>query len=252
MPHSLGFYLFDDFQTIGCQANLTTVLDELTWDNLTATQWKHLETIRELLKPFAHQTNITSAENSTTIAMVIPVLKELSLHLEEMSKLHGVASISERMLSDLKQRFWFVTDPAALSFDPVYVASTLLSPPYRKLLNSEQEMKAKLFLSELTISNKTSQLTHPIETENCNTLGSTSCNQFENPADGNCEQSQEAEEPPAKRFKHLDRVSKLLEREELDDQENDEVQISKEEHQLDDYMKSKASSEDRGLDPFDY
>jgi len=113
-------------------------------------------------------------------------------------------------------------------------------------------MKAKLFLSELMISNRTSQLTHPIETENCNTLGSTSCNQFENPADGNCEQSQEAEEPPAKRFKHLDRVSKLLEREELDDQENDEVQISKEEHQLNDYMKSKASSEDRRLDPFDY
>ena len=37
--------------------HLTTVLDELTWDNLTATQWKHLEAIRELLQPFAHQTN---------------------------------------------------------------------------------------------------------------------------------------------------------------------------------------------------
>ena len=74
--------------------HLTTVLDELTWDNLTATQWKHLEAIRELLQPFTHQTNITSAENSTTIAMVIPVLKELSLHLEEMSKVHGVGSIS--------------------------------------------------------------------------------------------------------------------------------------------------------------
>ena len=47
-------------------------------------------------------------------------------------------------------------------------------------------------------------------------------------------------------------MSKLLEREELDDQENDEVQISKEEHQLNDYMKSKASTEDRRLDPFDY
>ena len=47
-------------------------------------------------------------------------------------------------------------------------------------------------------------------------------------------------------------MSKLLDREELDDQENDEVQISKEKHQLNDYMKSKASSEDRKLDPFDY
>ena len=55
--------------------HLTTVFDELAWDNLTATQWKHLEFIQQLLQPFAHHTNITSAENSTTIAMVIPVLK---------------------------------------------------------------------------------------------------------------------------------------------------------------------------------
>jgi len=43
-----------------------------------------------------------------------------------------------------------------------------------------------------------------------------------------------------------------LEREEFDDQENDEVQISKEERQLNDYMKSKASDEDKRLDSFDY
>ena len=72
--------------------HLTAVLDELTWDSLTATQWKNLEAIQELLQPFAHHTNITGAENSTTIAMVIPVLKELNLHLEEMSKTSGVAN----------------------------------------------------------------------------------------------------------------------------------------------------------------
>ena len=91
-----------------------------------------------------------------------------------------------------------------------------------------------------------------MELESSNTLGSSSSDQFDNAADGNYEQSQEAEELPTKRFKHLDRVSKLLEREELDDQESDEMQISKEEHQLNDYMKIKANSEDRRLDPFDY
>ena len=74
--------------------HLTTVLDELAWDNLTATQWKHLEFIQQLLQPFAHHTNITSAEKMTTIAMVIPVLKELNLHLEEMCKTSGVYSCS--------------------------------------------------------------------------------------------------------------------------------------------------------------
>ena len=159
------------------------------------------------------------------------------------------------MLVDLKRRFQFVTDPAAPNFDPVYVASTLLSPPYRKFLNSAQEVKAKYFLLELMISNRTDhegQLPQPMELESSNTLGSSSSDQFDNAADGNYEQSQEAEELPTKRFKHLDRVSKLLEREELDDQESDEMQISKEEHQLNDYMKIKANSEDRRLDPFDY
>ena len=119
------------------------------------------------------------------------------------------------MLIDLKRWFQFVTDTAAPNFDPVYVASTLLNPLYRKLLNSAQEVKAKLFLSKLMISNGTES--QPMESESSNTLGSSSHDQLDNPADGNCELSQEAEEPPTKRFKHLDRVSKLLEREELDD-----------------------------------
>ena len=90
-----------------------------------------------------------------------------------------------------------------------------------------------------------------MELESSNTLGSSSSDQFDT-ADENYEQSQEAEEPPTKCVKNLDRVSKLLEREELDDQESDEMQISKEEHQLNDYMKIKANSEDRRPDPFDY
>ena len=52
-----------------------------------------------------------------------------------------------------------------------------------------------------------------MESESSNTLGSSSHDQFDNPADRNSEQSQEAEEPPTKCFKQLDRVSKLLERE---------------------------------------
>ena len=53
---------------------LIAVLDELTCDSLTATQWKQLEAIQELLQPFTHHTNVTGAENSTTNAMIIPVL----------------------------------------------------------------------------------------------------------------------------------------------------------------------------------
>lgn len=39
----------------------------------------------ELLQPFAYHTNVTSAEYTTTIAMVILALQETSLHLNEVN-----------------------------------------------------------------------------------------------------------------------------------------------------------------------
>ena len=67
------------------KVHLVAVLDELVWDSLTATQWKNLEVIQELLQPFAHHTNIASTEHSTSIGMVCPLIKELTIHLEEVS-----------------------------------------------------------------------------------------------------------------------------------------------------------------------
>ena len=132
--------------------NLKASLDELAWDNLTATQWKHLEFIQQLLQPFAHHTNITSAENSTTIAMVIPVLKELNLHFEEMCKTSGVAVVSRRMLIDLNRRFMFATNPDMPNFDPVYVATTLVNPAYRKILNDKQLERQEFILQLMHIN----------------------------------------------------------------------------------------------------
>jgi hypothetical protein len=66
--------------------HLNSVLDELEWDTLSSAQWKQIECILELLQPFAHYTNITSSEQTTSICMVLPLIKELSLHLEEVSK----------------------------------------------------------------------------------------------------------------------------------------------------------------------
>lgn len=84
---------------------------------------------RDPVATFAHQTNnIISAKNSTTIAKVIPVLKELSLHLEKMSKVHGVGSILGRMLIDLMRWFQSVTDPSAPNVDPVLCCINIIKP----------------------------------------------------------------------------------------------------------------------------
>ena len=70
--------------------HLNELSNELPWDSLTTTQWKHLDTIQDLLHPFANHTNITSAEHSTTIAMMV--------HLQETSKTIGVGAVSKKML----------------------------------------------------------------------------------------------------------------------------------------------------------
>lgn len=69
---------------ISVKDHINAVLEELGWGVLTASQWKQLHAIEDLLQPFAHQTNITSSEDSTSICMVIPTLKELDLHLKKV------------------------------------------------------------------------------------------------------------------------------------------------------------------------
>ena len=61
--------------------HVNTVLDELSWET---SQWKQLQAIEDLLEPFAHQTNVGTFEKTTSIAMIIPSLKELELHLKEV------------------------------------------------------------------------------------------------------------------------------------------------------------------------
>ena len=65
--------------------DLCDILEEHALENLTQSQWNKLESIHTLLQPFNHYTNTTSSEATTTIAMVIPVLMELTLHLEEVN-----------------------------------------------------------------------------------------------------------------------------------------------------------------------
>ena len=64
------------------------------------------------------------------------------------------------MLIDLNRRFMFATNPDMPNFDPVYVATTLVNPAYRKILNDKQLEKAKEFILQLMHINR-----HAEETE---------------------------------------------------------------------------------------
>jgi len=46
---------------------LSTVLEELCWDNLHTSQWKMLASIHDLLKPFAQYISLIEWEDYTTV-----------------------------------------------------------------------------------------------------------------------------------------------------------------------------------------
>ena len=67
------------------RTELSKVMQELSCNNLQNSEWKQLENLHSLLKPFAKYTALTSGEDYTTISMVIPVLIELNCHLDAVS-----------------------------------------------------------------------------------------------------------------------------------------------------------------------
>ena len=69
---------------VDVRPHLSRVLEDLVWDGLQASEWKLLESIRNLLEPFAEHTSLCSGEEYTTISNVIPVLMDLSYHMEEV------------------------------------------------------------------------------------------------------------------------------------------------------------------------
>ena len=66
---------------------VTDVLQQMEWDNMPNSEWKTLESLRDLLEPFAQYTDLTSAKEFTTLSMVISVLMELQFHLDQVSTL---------------------------------------------------------------------------------------------------------------------------------------------------------------------
>ena len=117
---------------------LTSVLEELEWDNLANSDWKVLENVYKLLKPFAQYTSLSSGEDYSTISSVIPIIMELNLHLEEMKKVPELMNVSTLLQSELKRRFRRCTDPSDSDHEPLFLMATMLDPRYKVLLNTIQ------------------------------------------------------------------------------------------------------------------
>ena len=120
-------------------------------------------------------------------------------------------------------------------FDGIYMAATYLTPAYKGILSSSQTEQAKLFLLDIMKQEDNQSKEAELVMEVRQSQDS--------------EETSEASEPPKKRFKHLERVSELLNRKELEEEETESQEITNEEEEIEKYNKSKTSAEELQLDP---
>ena len=116
------------------RCHLETVLDKLKWDNLNARQWKTVESVTELLKLFADYTTLSSGEHYSTISSIIPIIMELSLHLDRMNTRHGLSTVANILNKEMERRFTMFQNPHDKSFKLLYIVATFLNPRYRIVL----------------------------------------------------------------------------------------------------------------------
>ena len=154
------------------------------------------------------------------------------------------------MQQSLITRFKFVRDPFASNFDGIYIASTFLTPAYRGLLEDTQLALAKDYLTDLI--KEDNQDNHGGNSQGITEMVDTDGVEVVQVIEEGTVTLNDTEEPPLKRFKHLDRVGELLQKKEVEENEEGPPQMTKEEEEIERYSKCRPTNDEMTLDPIVY
>ena len=64
---------------IDVKDQLKVVIEEQGWDDLAASEWRVLQSIKAFLQPFVNFTSLLSGDEFTTLSCVVPALMELNM-----------------------------------------------------------------------------------------------------------------------------------------------------------------------------
>ena len=140
-------------------------------------------------------TQLVSGEEFSTVSYVVPAL---NLHLEEFKHNPEVSEAAQVLKREFKKRFKKFTDPGDDNHVPLFLLATALDPRYCLLLNPNQLSHAKKELLK--------RLKEQAADKDKN--GSTCSSTCEGEYSPNDISTKAVEEPPVKRFHHLDRLLK--------------------------------------------
>ncbi len=104
------------------------VVEELEWNSLQTSEWKKIESIVDLIEPFAEYTQLCCGESYTTLSAVIPIILELNYHLKETQRKPGMSTVAKALQVEMHRRFNKYINLSSDSFDGLQIAATLLDP----------------------------------------------------------------------------------------------------------------------------
>lgn len=101
------------------------VLADMKVDSLLVAEWTRLEELRDILEPFATQTNILQSD-SQSLSYAVPTVLDLNCHLQQFSS--SSSTLTGALLQELEVRFAFFLNPFSDNFNPLPAAACLLDP----------------------------------------------------------------------------------------------------------------------------
>lgn len=120
---------------------LELLVDTMDWPATVALQdrdYQYLKAYTIVMGPIMEKSDQLGAETVSTIHLVYPTLMELNAHLDEVSG----KPLCKAFATDLKKNidFYFkhLTDPENISFDPIVLTATYLSPVHHHILREDQ------------------------------------------------------------------------------------------------------------------
>lgn len=169
---------------------INEVFQDMNWDSMALSEWKRLEEICNLLRPFAIHTDQLQTD-VLSLPYVLPTIKDLQCHIDDPS-LNQLMAVTVRRALDDRFAKYLKTDNS--DFDPLPAVACLLSPDVAKVLLTDD-------MEELLIATKKHLVTLMQLQMTLNTVCNTD-NTVE--AGGSSASISEAcDPPPLKKFKYL-------------------------------------------------
>ncbi|XP_056323703.1 zinc finger BED domain-containing protein 4-like [Danio aesculapii] len=106
------------------------ISNDMGWDSLLTSEWQKLSSLHDLLLPFAEHTK-TLQSDTTSMSLVVPALFDLLTHLTDFAvntRYRDLATLADKMRSNLNQRFACILDTTDEKFSPLAAAACFVNP----------------------------------------------------------------------------------------------------------------------------